>query len=224
MRWFKSLLTRVGHYCSSKTIHRLNAALNYLETGRWMRAQGHDTRRRFQGRKELFADVSRPIKDERVLYLEFGVHRGASIARWARILSNPEARLSGFDSFEGLPEDWVLGNPKGQFSTGGNTPDIDDPRVEFVVGWFEDTLPTYTPPPHDRLVLHLDADLYSSTILVLNALDQYIVPGTFIFFDEFSDRLHELRAFDEYIKRTGAKFRLLGVDKALVHVGFERIE
>jgi len=40
--------------------------------------------------------------------------------------------------------------------------------------------------------------------------------------DEFCDRMHELKAFDEFLNETGMKFRALGATKTLEHVAFER--
>ena len=37
----KYLLTRIGERLSAKSIYNLNAAINYLEVGRWMRANGY---------------------------------------------------------------------------------------------------------------------------------------------------------------------------------------
>jgi O-methyltransferase len=53
--------------------------------------------------------------------------------------------------------------------------DLLDDRVQFLVGWFEDTLPN---APIDRLaVLRLDGDMYSSTIQVLTTLYPRLSPG-----------------------------------------------
>ena len=76
---FKRLLTKLGARLSVRTIHRLNAALNYLEVGRWMAARGFDTSRRALDRSETYAKIAAEIGAARVLYLEFGVHRGASM-------------------------------------------------------------------------------------------------------------------------------------------------
>ena len=131
--------------------------------------------------------------------------------------------LHGFDSFEGLPEDFDVAGPyvKGTFATGGAMPRIDDPRVKFFKGWFEETLPSYRPPDHDVLVVCMDADLYSSTILVLRHLRQWIVPGSFIYFDDMSRPEHEPRAFDEFMKETGLSFRLVAADRSLNTAFFE---
>jgi hypothetical protein len=89
-------------------------------------------------------------------------------------------------------------------------------------GWFEETLPPFSLPERERLVLNMDADLYSSTKFVLDTLRAEMGPGTVIVFDEFCDRMHELKAFDEFLRETGMKFRALGATKTLEHVAFER--
>ncbi len=220
---FKELLTRVGSVLSPRAIHNLNATLNYLEVGRWMRARGFDTSQRAEHRFEIYERVARELGDAEVLYLEFGVHRGESIGKWAELLPGTGCRLIGFDSFEGLPEDWTVEDRRGTFSTEGATPRIADPRVSFVKGWFDATLPGFVPPAHARLVLHFDADLYSSTRTALRAMEPHMAIGTYLLFDEFSDRLHELRAFEEFwAARPGWEFRLAGCDRILARVAFER--
>lgn len=221
-RRFKYLLTRIGERLSSKTIFNLNAAVNYLELGRWLRANGYDARHRLDRREQLFDIVGAQVGERDVLYLEFGVWKGEATRYWSGLLRNPESKLHGFDSFEGLPEGWMFGCAKGSFSVGGQLPEIGDTRVQFFKGWFEQSLPNYNCPPHDVLVLNLDADLYSSTSYVLKMLRDAIVPGTCIYFDEFNQQFHELRAFDEFIKETGMKFRLLGVTHTLEHALFQR--
>lgn len=220
----KNLLTRIGARLSVRAVHRLNAVINYLEVGRWMAAQGFDTSRRVLDRRETYQKIAETLGDVPVLYLEFGVHRGESIRIWSELLINRGTRLYGFDSFEGLPEDWTAIDGKGTFSTGGQTPVLADDRVQFVSGWFDTTLPGFVLPPHERLIVHLDADLYSSTKTVLDALGQMVVPGSYVLFDEFADRLHELRAFDEFLRsHPDWRFRLVGVDPILARVAFERV-
>ena len=67
----------------------------------------------FSNRYHLYEFTNRTYYHGRALqFLELGVFEGESIERWATINSDPESRFHGFDSFEGLPEDWgVL--PKG---------------------------------------------------------------------------------------------------------------
>jgi hypothetical protein len=220
--WFKYLLTRIGSYLSPGAIYGLNAVNNYLAVGRWMRGQGYDVTHRLDRREQLYELVGTQVGDRRVLYLEFGVAQGHATRYWCKLLHNPQSKLHGFDSFEGLPEDWLPQSPKGAFATGGQIPRIEDVRVEFFKGWFEDTLPHYQCPQHEVLVLNMDADLYSPTRFVLDMLENQIVPGTYIYFDEFNHQFHEMRAFDEFLRRTGMKFSLVGVTRALKHVLFQR--
>jgi|HubBroStandDraft_6_1064221.scaffolds.fasta_scaffold221196_3 hypothetical protein len=220
--WIKYLLTRFGTFFSARAIYGLNASINYLEVGRWMRAKGYDTSRRFSRREELFDLVGQQVGNREVLYLEFGVFQGEATQYWSKLLLNPNSKLHGFDSFEGLPENWLPHRQKGCFATDGAIPQIDDIRVNFFKGWFDETLPKYKCPLHDVLVINLDADLYSSTICVLKALRNEIVPGTYIYFDELNNRDHELRAFDEFINETGMKFSLVGVTHTMQHAVFRR--
>ena len=61
------------------------------------------------------------------LVMEFGVYQGESIAQLASIL--PSKMIHGFDSFEGLPEDWRFGFKKGHFDT--SKPDSLPPNVDL---------------------------------------------------------------------------------------------
>ena len=59
---------------------------------------------------------------------------------------------------------------------------------------------------------------------MLDAPEREIVPGSFVLFDEFSDRLHELRAFDEFLRAHPQWcFRLVAADQILARVAFERV-
>lgn len=125
-----------------------------------------------------------------VLFLEFGVHRGKSITWFSRKFSNPNSLFFGFDTFTGLPEDWEVGNlPAGTFSCKGQEPVVDDSRVSFVKGLFSDTLPktidAIKVAAEGRTVLvHFDADLFSSTLFALTFLWQWLGHYHFLF-DEF---------------------------------------
>jgi O-methyltransferase len=149
--YFKYLLTRAGASLSPNIITTLNATVNYLEVGRWMHEFGYNVTPRVDNREQLFDLVGDQIAEREVLYMEFGVFQGAATRYWSKLLRNPKSSLHGFDSFEGLPENWVGVHPKGTFSVEGQIPRIDDARVQFFKGWFEQTLPLYEPPPHEVL-------------------------------------------------------------------------
>jgi hypothetical protein len=217
---FKRVLNGIGASLSPATLVQIQASVNYLKIGRWMRDRGFAFSRRVSSREDVFTAIIDRVKDKRVLYLEFGVANGKSMQFWSRNLKHPEAILHGFDSFEGLPEGggpWV----KGQFSNNGKIPQIQDSRVRFFKGWFDEVLPTYRVPDHDVLVINMDADIYSSTLYVLQYLRRYIVPGTFLYFDEMNHVEHEPRAFDNFVSESGLTFRPVSADTTLAFVAFE---
>jgi hypothetical protein len=161
---------------------------------------------------------------KKVLYLEFGVYRGASMRYWSNALKHPKAQLHGFDSFEGLPEDWCYSRGKGAFNVGGQVPKMDDPRVRLFKGWFQETLPSYQPPEHEVLVVNMDADLYSSTIYVLRRLRPHIRPGTFLYFDDMGQPEHEPKALFEFLNEGGLALRVVCADYSLNNIFFECFE
>jgi len=139
--------------------------------------------------------------------MEFGVWQGASINYMAAHYE--EKTFHGFDSFEGLPEPWVLDKyvlKKNHFKT-----DIPKVRknVKLHIGWFEDSIPKWKLKyPGPIAFLHCDSDLYSSCICILEGLNNRIIPGTIIVFDELigwkhSDHQklmnHEWKALNEWV-------------------------
>jgi predicted O-methyltransferase YrrM len=142
--------------------------------------------------------------------LEFGVYTGTTL----KIIATERAAdgVYGFDSFQGLPEDWRSGFPEGHFTVEG-LPDV--PGAELVVGWFDDTLPGFL-ETHPGTVdfLHVDGDLYSSAKTVLDLVGPRLRDGSVILFDEFFNfpgwQQHEYKAWLEYVDRTGIQFTYEG--------------
>jgi len=223
MSWYKAMLVIAGRLVNTKALHQLNSVINYLEAGRWLKAGAYDVEHRVTGRPEIFELMAKKIAHRRVAYLEFGVYRGQLIDYWSKRLTHPESHLHGFDSFEGLPEDWNFHFRKDHFSLGGEAPRFDDPRVRLFKGWFHETLPDYRLPDHDVLFVNIDADLYTSTKVVLDHLKDHLAVGTYLYFDEFCDRLQEKRAFDEYTDETHHRYRIVAADPTLSNVLFQRV-
>jgi len=143
------------------------------------------------------------ISGKAISYLEFGVYKGESIKYFSEINSNPDSRFFGFDTFTGLPEDWIdftriVG--KNEFDAGGTFPCIADSRVSFVKGLFQDTLPGFLDEftTRNQLVIHNDSDLYSSSLYLLTYANHILVPGTIIIFDEIYSVMHEYRAMEDW--------------------------
>jgi hypothetical protein len=136
--------------------------------------------------------------------LEFGVGSGASL-RWIA------ARMPviGFDSFQGLPETWRPGFEVGKFAC--KPPVI--MGAQLVIGLFSDTLPGRTWPKDVGLV-HIDCDLYSSTVTVLENVAPALVPGTYVVFDEYHGYDgyldHELKAWQEFVDQTQVEWEVVG--------------
>jgi Macrocin-O-methyltransferase (TylF) len=217
----KYLARLLGARLSLSQLYGLQAAVNHLRLGRWMRDHGFRFERIVADRHEVFDAVVPRVQDRAVLYLEFGVYKGRTTRYWAGKLRHPDAQLHGFDSFEGLPEDWAGRAPGKIFNAGGQIPVIDDPRVCFHKGWFNEVLPTYQVPEHELLLLIMDADLFSSTSYVLNHLRPFIGAGTLIYFDEMNHPDHEPKAFDEFMQATGLRFKPLCADRTLTYAIFE---
>jgi len=126
--------------------------------------------------------------------LEFGVFKAHSTNIIAETLK--DKTVHGFDSFEGLPEDWatlnseknnpsIIKRKKGYFAL-DNLPEVRS-NVRLWKGWFDDTTPKYIEElkPQQIAFLHVDGDLYSSAKSNLYSLEKFIVKDTIICFDEF---------------------------------------
>ena len=142
------------------------------------------------------------------LHLEFGVGRGKSM-RW--IAAQVQGTVHGFDSFEGIQEYWN-GNPVGAFAQ-KKLPKVPD-NVEFHVGYFDATLPGFLESHPDPVAfLHVDCDLYSSTVTIFDALGERLQPGAIVLFDEYYKlhrwKEHEFKAFQEFVQISGVKYEYI---------------
>lgn len=149
------------------------------------------------------------------LFLEFGVFEGDSINLIAKKFQNKT--IHGFDSFEGLPEDWGGSfYDKEYFNLKGNLPKVEK-NVVLHKGWFEDTIPEFLKSNKENIAfLHIDCDLYSSTKTVFDLVGDKIQKDTIIQFDEFLNTVnwkkHEYKAFSEFVEENNVKFDYLAVD------------
>ncbi len=131
------------------------------------------------------------------LFLEFGVASGATIRAIAEASGRP---VAGFDSFQGLPEDWRYGVRRGAFA--GPPPEL-PAGITLHVGLIQDTLPAFVAAlaPAARIAfIHVDTDLYAPAKCIL-AQCRPFMRDTIVVFDEFLNypgwRDHEHRALIE---------------------------
>ncbi len=144
--------------------------------------------------------------------LEFGVATGRTLNQFAKWL--PNKFVYGFDGFEGLPEDWTSRMRKGFFAR-SRLPRVRE-NCKLIVGWFDQTLPIFKNRIENNAIalLHVDCDLYSSTVTILNNLKDNIVPGTVIIFDEYINypgwELDEFKAWQEHVAKYNVKYEYIG--------------
>ena len=77
---------------------------------------------------------------------------------------------------------------------------LEDQRASLIKGTFQQTLVSFTQDHRVDLadrqkVIHMDADLFSSTLFVLSQLYPFLKKGDIIFFDEFNVANHEFFAY-----------------------------
>lgn len=132
-------------------------------------------------------------------FLEAGAWRGGAAILMRAMLDlweDRQRKVYVADSFRGLPEPQLeqdrdlnlyldptlaagLDVVKDNFSRFG----LLDDRVEFMPGWFEDTL--RAPEPKQLAILRADGDLYKSTMDILENLYHRVSTGGFVIIDDF---------------------------------------
>jgi O-methyltransferase len=161
--------------------------------------------------------------------LEAGVWRGGACILMRGVLEalgDRRRRVWVADSFRGLPKPdperypadegddlWSiddlavsLDEVKENFSRYG----LLDDRVQFLEGWFEDTLSS---APIDRLaVLRVDGDLYSSTSQALEALYARLSPGGYCIIDDYGAVAACRAAVDDFRRARGIDEPLEEID------------
>jgi hypothetical protein len=159
-------------------------------------------------------------------YLEFGVFSGGTIRHIAR--RKPGVTIHGFDSFEGLPEAWA-GFNLGQraFSRTSRLPRVPE-TVALHKGWFKDTIADWAAHnPGPVAFMHIDCDLYSSTVDILAALAERMQPGTVVVFDEYFNypgwEQHEFKAWREFVAGNGVEYDYAAYARQQVMVRIRRM-
>lgn len=139
------------------------------------------------------------------LYLEFGVFRAEGLNHFARRLAKKDLSITGFDSLQGLSEDWTgnhNGREAGSYSVHGKMPKL-EPNASLRDGWVQDTLPGFLEehPGHRIAFAHMDFDTYTPTAYALERIRERLIPGTILLFDELYGypgwRHHEYKALKE---------------------------
>lgn len=206
------------HPVRERAIRALNSSVDYIDK-HMADAMGFDTQ------KEVLAYA---VAECRVAgqYLEFGVFTGGTIRYLAKL--KPEVTFHGFDSFEGLPEAWSgFSLNRSTFSVRGKLPRVPS-NVTLHKGWFTETVPTWRQQTADQVAfIHIDCDLYSSTLELLDGVADRLQPGTVIVFDEYFNypnwERHEFKAWQEFVSRRQIQYDYLAFARQQVVVRIRTI-
>jgi len=151
--------------------------------------------------------------DNNNFFLEFGVYTGGSINLFAKQLQSVNKEVYGFDSFEGLKEDWLthVFFPKGALSLNKKKPKVLK-NVKLIAGYIQDTLEEFLNQSEKKRIIfaHMDMDTYESTKFALIKIKPFLKKGSIILFDEFYGypnwEQEEYKAFKEVFNKEEFKF------------------
>ncbi len=160
------------------------------------------------------------------LYVELGVAGGAGCRTFGEILKKRNLEMTGFDSFEGLEEDWTgiqTGRSAGAFTTKGKLPDV-PANVTLVKGWLQDTFPSFLKANEARpfSFIHMDMDTYTPTAYALNAVKKSLRKGSIILFDELYGypgwRHHEYKALKETLSENDYRYIAFAPESVAIEI------
>jgi O-methyltransferase len=162
-------------------------------------------------------------------FIETGVWRGGACIMMRAVLAaygETGRKVICADSFRGIPpsnpdqypadrgKNWdsyrELAITQKDVAEAFNKFGLLDQQVEFLEGWFKDTLPTLSP---DRTfaVIRLDGDLYESTIQALEHLYPKLSPGGYAIIDDYGLPPCE-KAVQHYRKRNAIDAPIQPID------------
>lgn len=169
-------------------------------------------------------------------FVELGVARGGCSALMAGVAFDKnidvDRKMWLFDSFEGLPEptqddfldgqeDQTTGEHVANLQKGDCLGPLDEvknliinqfkfpqEKVNFIKGWFEDTVTKHGKDVGDIAILRIDADWYDSTKVCLDNLFDQVVPGGGIIIDDYGTCHGCKKAVDEFIEHRALPVQL----------------
>jgi hypothetical protein len=195
-----------AYYMSKLSKWRSNTKVNGYND--WYQS-GWDYNRRYT----LYEEISKAEKLDSLAidYFEFGVSGGHSFRWWLAHNKNAASNFYGFDTFEGLPENFGAFG-KGAMAVGLESLNINDPRAKFYKGLFQHTLVPFLDQYKNGNIklIHLDADLFSATLFSLSQLYRFLNEGDILLFDEFAVPKHEFMAFKIFTESFYVNYEVIG--------------
>lgn len=161
------------------------------------------------------------------LLLEFGVYNGRSINYFSKQLDkkNDKRNIYGFDSFQGLDEDWygVKERKHKSWSMFGQTPSNLHSRARLSVGLIQVTLKPFLENQNSKIAfIHIDTDTYTPAKIVLEECKDYMPNGCVVLFDELIGypnwENHEYKALKEVLKDEEYSFKAFADNQAIIEI------
>jgi len=173
----------------------------------------------------IYRAIQNNTGDSKNLFLEFGVYTGGSINLFSKQLKNINGTIYGFDTFEGLTEDWLthVFFPKGSLSLNNKLPKVAKNAI-LIKGKIQDTLDNFLKDNLKKKILfaHMDMDTYASTKFALAKIKPFLQKGSVILFDEFYGypnwQQEEYKAFTEVFKENEYKFIAFCESEAAIQI------
>ncbi|MFT5200874.1 MAG: O-methyltransferase [Candidatus Aldehydirespiratoraceae bacterium] len=167
-------------------------------------------------------------------FIETGVWRGGVTILMRGMLEawgDTDRRVWVADSFQGLPAPDAAAFPQDIGHDMSDVPTLAvsadqvranfarygllDDRVQFLEGWFRDTLPTA--PVEQLAILRLDGDMYESTMDALEALYPKLSVGGYVIVDDYGAWEPCRQACTDYRERHGITDEIVSIDWTGVH-------
>lgn len=189
--WFSNLVASFARYVAERTLPesvpmmmRREAVVDSFNYAKENMPAAYSFLDRFEGLSLSIAEAKRRFP-ARKLVMEFGVYKGGMINYQAKKF--PGLDFVGFDSFEGLRENWQGMAPEKTFDLSGKLPRVRR-NVALVKGWFSESGPRWkaqNPGADIPLLVHVDCDTYAATVDVLEFCSGYVEHGLVLHFDDY---------------------------------------
>jgi hypothetical protein len=189
--WFCNVVASFARYVAERALPesvpmlmRRDAVMDAFDYAKTNMPDAYSFLDRFEG-LSLSIDEARKRFPSRTRVLEFGVYKAGMINYQARKF--PQLSFVGFDSFEGLQQQWSGMAPEKTFDLGGRLPKVRR-NVSLVKGWFSESGPRWkasNPASDVPLLIHVDCDTYAATVDVLELCSDYVEHGVVFHFDDY---------------------------------------
>ena len=154
-------------------------------------------------RERVWLDMKARINGKKIHGVELGVAWGYLTYFWIKNAPTSILKWDAYDLFTGLPRAW-RNSPVGAFSNNGETPKILDDRINWHVGFVEETIQNLQISNNRdySLLVFFDLDIYEPSLVAWQKLKPMLKIGDILYFDEAFD-LDERSLLENHILPSG---------------------